>query len=479
MRVARVALMGLLGAVAVSCSDTPKALTGISSFAVTISKVDGKDPPAIDAPLPANRGDHPEKWDFEIEARGPDGKLFPFNGYVRLSTKPGTVLTVTGDAGVGRNVLIKGGKATGTAEVTAVYGSTRLWVEDIGYTPAPPGKTPACANGKNDDPAEDQLVDFPADPGCAYADDDTEEDGTHAAGVSPPVHYELPKLSDIQGQASTTPYPYESIQVYTDAPQRLIVTRVASDGFYVTDIADEKTGYNHIFAFNFSTPAGMRVCDQVTYLAGTVNEFFGYTELSFPSFKLNYPIAGKDKCEVPEPAEITDMVLNSPIEMEKIESGLVRISGYSMPTKFGPGIVKGAPSADASNCDLNGDGQVDFASETEGGCASVCEADPECSEWTTFSARSEVKVHKGGSLMQVDFSSASNFEPVAHKGLLLDAVTGTLRNFSGGTLNWTVQTRCSDDVACGVAGACVPKALSSQQACVTLRTVDDNDQGTN
>jgi hypothetical protein len=30
----------------------------------------------------------------------------------------------------------------------------------------------------------------------------------------------------------------------------------------------------------------MRVCDKVTYLSGTVVEFFGFTELSFPGFKL-------------------------------------------------------------------------------------------------------------------------------------------------------------------------------------------------
>src|SRR5262249_2155695 len=150
--------------------------------------------------LPANRGDTYDTWGFTIEARSPTGQLEPsFDGEVRLSTRPGAIGEVTGDGAIGRNIRLKGGKASGAVTVTAAYGPTRLWVEDPGYVPAPAGKTPACADGKNNDGDEDVLIDFPADPGCAFADDDTEEGGTYAAGVSPPVPYALPKISDVQG----------------------------------------------------------------------------------------------------------------------------------------------------------------------------------------------------------------------------------------------------------------------------------------
>ena len=49
---------------------------------------------------------------------------------------------------------------------------------------------------------------------------------------------------------------------------------------------------------------------------------------------------------------------------------------------------------------------------------------------------------------------------------------------SGGSLNWTIETRCPDDLACGRVG-CVAQALPSDKACVRLRTEEDNDQGTN
>ena len=91
------------------------------------------------------------------------------------------------------------------------------------------------------------------------------------------------------------------------APAHLVVTRVAKDGFNVTDLSDQANGHNHIFAFNFSTPARMRVCDRVTYLAGTVNEFFGFTELNFPSYDVS-PIYGTVGFQAPEvPSEGTSI----------------------------------------------------------------------------------------------------------------------------------------------------------------------------
>ncbi len=476
--------LGALLSISACGGDTTPGLQG-PQFHVEILTVNGNPLPAPDAPLPANGGKVTETWTFTIEARTASGEPDPsFDGVVRLSSKPGAISKVTGEGAVGRNLRLKGGKASGSVELTAVYGPARLWVDDLGYVPAEPGKKPACSNGKDDD--GDYLIDFPADPGCAFADDDNEEGGTYAAGVSNAVSYALPRVSDVQGHGPATPYPYESIEINTAAPQRLIVTRVASDGFYVTDINDvdkdkKSNGYNHLFAFNFSTPAGMRVCDHVSYLSGTVNEFFGFTELNFPSFQLDIPPVGTmGKCEVPEPTIIDAARLASPVEMEKIESALVRVVGYHVAANFGPKpVVNNVFTPDSSNCDLNGDGQVDFTLKNEGSCSDACSKNPECSEWTSYSARGNYKVSKSASdMIQIQTGTVSTFDPVANKGLPLDAVTGTLRNFSGGSLNWTIETRCPDDLACGRVG-CVPQALPSDQACVRLRTQDDNDQGTN
>lgn len=472
---------GLLGVTALSlagCTYQGDLPAGASSFRVEVTRVNGGDLPPIEAPLPANLGDIEEEWEFTIEARNASGVLEPFDGVVRLTVEPGAVNAIESAGATGRNVLLVGGKATGKARVTAIYGPARLWVEDTGYRPADPSAQPRCSNGVNDD--ADVLVDFPADPGCAFADDDSEEEGTFAAGVSLPVHYALPRLTDIQGSGSTTPYPFEGVEVNTSAPQQVIVTRVASDGFYVTDIAPDQvmSGYNSLFAFNFSTPARMRVCDRVTYLAGTVNEFFGFTELSFPSFQLAFAFEGDD-CPVPEPLTLDPATILDVLAMEKAESALVRVEGYSIATNFGPiPAVNNVFGPNQSNCDLNGDGQIDFESEEEGSCGNVCSADPDCSEWTGFSARGNYKVRKGGSMIQINTGTAALFDPQAHKGEELRAVTGTMRNFSGGSLNWTIEARCQDDLACEFDG-CVPEPISSKQACVRLRSLDDNDQGSN
>jgi hypothetical protein len=184
---------------------------------------------------------------------------------------------------------------------------------------------------------------------------------------------------------------------------------------------------------------------------------------------------------VPEPPVLDGPTIKSAAAMEKLESGLVRIQGFMVAKKFGPKpVVNNLPDADHSNCDLNGDGQVDFESAAEGSCANACSADPECTEWTSFSARGNYKVYDPSTLTQIQIQTgtSASFDPTAWKGKLLKSVTGTLRNFSGGSLNWTIETRCPDDLVCDDP-ACVPSAIASSKACVRLRTVDDNDQGTN
>jgi hypothetical protein len=483
-------IIGALGALSlatIGCSgETTAPDLGPSTFHVEVTSVNGSTMlPTADMPLPANRGDKIETWGFKIEARKPTGEPDPtFNSYVRLSVKPGAILTVTGTGASGRNMLLANGEAEGTVDVTAVYGPTSLWAEDLGYKPTPAGRKdpPACSNGKDDD--GDGLIDFPADPGCAFADDDDENGGTFAAGISPPVQYALPKVSDVRGSGSGTPYPYEAIEVNTSAPQRVVVTRVASDGFYVTDVNPQEVanGYNSVFAFNFSTPAGLRVCDIVTYLSGTANDFFGFTELNFPSYQVSFPIQGQGMCEVPEPTVIDGTTLANPVAMNKLQSALVRIQGFHIASHFGPGLMKNnVSSEDASSCDFNGDGQVDFTDPVEGSCSMVCDADPECSEWTAFSARGDVKVSKGSAatMIKINTGTVAGFDPTSNRGEVLGSVTGTLRYFSGGTLNWTIETRCPDDLACSQLGCGASQPVSSQTACVRLRTVDDNDQGTN
>ncbi len=469
------------------CYDQVGELAEIQTFRIDVTSVNDEDPPGSDEPLPANTGERNDVIEVEIQAVGGDEVDVDFDGFVRVKVEPGTVVAVEDledGSSDGRNVRLRKGKAKARITTTASYGPTRIVIEDLGYIPAPEGKTPACSNGENDDPEEDVAVDFPNDPGCQFADDDSEVGGTYAAGVSPAVHYELPRIQDIQGTGSTTPYAFESISVNTKGEHELIVTRISKDGFYVTDLSGQEAGFNHLFAFSFSTPANLRVCDRVTLLSGTVSEFFGFTEMNFPSYEVDALFEGdEDKCKVPEPVVLDGPTIVDPAAMESLESGLVRIEGYHVSLKLGPELAIGGDFAEnRTNCDFNGDGRIDFESDAEGQCGNACTDDPECTEWTSFVARGNYKVSRTFSMMpsviQIQTDSAPEFNPVANRGTQFKSITGTLRNFSGGSLNWTVEARCAADVVCAEFG-CQETESSMKEACVDLRTIDDNDEGSN
>ena len=451
-------------------------------------------PKAGEKPLPLLLGQELSLL-IDVVARGQDGlEDKNFNGFVRLSVEPGSIVSVSGSQAVGRNVLLKDGRALGqTVRVLNARGPTRFWAEDIGYVPADANKPPRCSDGVDND--QDGKADFPDDPGCAFANDDTETTGTFAAGVSSPVRFEKPKLGDLQGRGAVTPFSQEGVDVLASAPSKLIVTRIAADGFYATDVGDpgpsgqELANYNHIFAFTFGAPRGLRVCDQVTQLSGTAVEFFGFTELSFPSFdNIEWRgTPGDGTCPVPEPWVIPAANAENNGEMEKVESALVRLKDVRVGSFFGPEPVGGGGfSASSSNCDLNGNGFIEFnPGSLEGDCANQCGQNPECVEWTGFAARGNYRViFASGESIQINTRSISELDPVAMRGKTIKFLTGTLRNFSGGSLNWTVEARCPDDLVCDEPGqpACEngPKdALPAGASCVFPRTDKDPNDATN
>ncbi len=457
---------------------------------VVVTSLPGQKIPGANNPLPLTQGT-PVEMIIDIEAQKEDGSIDKsFTGFVRVSSDPGAVLQVKGPGATGRNAFVKDGVAKGVdVLVRNPRGPTRIWVEDIGYTPADPFKPPACADGKDND--GDGLIDYPEDPGCAFANDDTETSGQFAAGVSQPIYFALPRLADVQGLGASTPYPEEGIEVMTAAPANLIVTRVAAQGFYASDVTETR-GFGHIFAFTFSTPGGIRVCDHLTQLSGTAADFFGFTELSFPSYEVDPWQNAHDsgKCQVPAPQLIDSTTAGDDSVLEKVESGLVWVQNATIGSFFGPKpAVKNVFGPDQSNCDLNNSGAVDFTDPAESSCANACAADARCVEWTGYVSRGNYRVNlQGGASIQINTSTISGFDPVAMRGVTLPAVTGTLRNFSGGSLNWTIETRCIDDLVCGTDAtsksqlACRngPKApVASDTACVSPRTIYDPNEGTN
>lgn len=116
-----------------------------------------------------------------------------------------------------------------------------------------------------------------------------------------------------------------------DVKGEMVVLAVIEGGFYLKDVnADE---YSAIYLYTYSTPyvddpsVGYTLPPGtvIEHFNGSVFEFFGFTELSFPTFKPKYSKTGKiivDRSLLPEPVDIT-AALDDDSEMEKWESSLV------------------------------------------------------------------------------------------------------------------------------------------------------------
>lgn len=415
-------------------------------------------------------------YTLRLEARGADGRaLQTFNGYVGLSVTPGLLLSIEGDGVLGNYVRLTNG-AAGNVRVTVAraYGQVRIWAEDSGYVPADlRGMTPpSCANGRDDD--RDGRIDYPADLGCSAANDDSERAGSYVAGTSEPMYFSTPLLSDVQGRSAISPLSGERISVTRG---RLVVTRINNSGFYVTDVDDRscmgRACYNHMFAFNFRAPEGLRPCDTLSLLQGSVSEFVGFTELNQPGYNVSVlwrpgdPTIGE--CPIPPPAVITPEIVADELQLESLEAGIVRVENMRFPTVMGPGRpMDGIARAGETNCDLNADGRVSFDNGREEVCANACAASADCSEWSAWARFGQVMMTFPTTMgpprriliTPRDVDPAFNPRDPHGPG----TITGTLKQVGP---NWIVEPRCIQDLVIAGDGQTI---LPPNATCLRERT---------
>ena len=161
---------------------------------------------------------------------------------------------------------------------------------------------------------------------------------TGKLGVSPEIFIEPATISEIQSNNSGSKG-YDSKyngRNITLRGKEMVVIAVLEGGFYLKEVGVDD--YSSIYLYTYSTPYvddpsvgyTLPIGSVIEEANGSVYEFFGFTEMSFPTFKPKYVEKnGKttilvDTSLVPEPYDVTD-ILNSSDEMEKKEALIVSV----------------------------------------------------------------------------------------------------------------------------------------------------------
>jgi hypothetical protein len=478
---------------AVSCSDPVWEPGPVDTFRIWITRVQALDRSGVWADQDISSPDiepllygQRTKIDINIqvipETRG-------FDGFVNVAVVPGNVISLASESAdvLRTNIRVKaGGLTPAQVEIEGAYSETRLWVEDVGLQPDPL-QTAACDDGIDND--GDGLIDHPQDPGCYLRNDGSEEPGTHAVGVSDPILFANPRIANVQGCKLVPDLERQS--VYVDRGV-MWVTAVTSNGFYVTDASfmegacDPLSGccdegrYSHIYAFNFNTPYNMRVCDRLDVITGIVGDFYGFTELNFPSWEstdldpgaegiqlLRIPPSQirPEQCELPS-FEITSDMLTRRSLMETYEAALVYVRNAMLPRYW-------------VDCDFNGNGEVGYSSATdeltsssevtddqvfelgfcsrtaqycsEMACNNGCEQLGEgCAELANLREFGQYPILVNGiRVLVVTGANVPNFDPVERSRsgqLRIERLMGTLKEFAPLDNPWIIEPRCRQDI---------------------------------
>ena len=472
-----VAAVAMAASVLAGCGSDEAPIDSLSSFAVTVTAVDGNPLPALDAPLPANLGNILETWDFTIQARDADGRLEPFDGMVRLSVRPGAVWACTHETGArGATCASFGGEASGRVVVTAVTGR-HLWVEDFGYLPAEPAALSACEYGQ----ATTASAVAPQRSGCAFAD-------------APPRRRHLAAGSRARALRPAPPLRCR-VALARPIPQGIEVAwrRAASGGdaslheaSTSPSMPEEVAADTTSSAPSNSTPPGCASRRRTASRHG--EQFFGFPTSSPSSAYLPDEAGASSRCR--SRASSKTRQSSTRWEKEKLEASWCAGGLHVATSRPGPVVTVPGPNPPAAN---QGDG--DGISRAPPGQCSDVSRQPYCRGTAYSGAALQGLARAAGTTPPAARRDCGDAVPARHRPdpdqhrpcpprpranvAGIDAVSGTMRNFSGGSLNWTIEARCPDDLACTATGCGTGAPVSSKTACVRLRTEDDNEQGTN
>jgi hypothetical protein len=262
-------LLLLAGLAAGPCVEQRSLENGLASFRVTVVEVQGV---AGGEGTLADPYDVPEDdIDLQFVADAIDqhgARLLDYAGEATFRVTPGEIVAPA-------SVTFVAGQASGTVSVRKVFGRTTLWIEDVRWVPGPPAQA-----GMD---SVEQIV----------------PEGTWAAGVSNFLYFKNPSLRQVQYQPQwvlkndTSALPDRFVEFdcqrdalgpFTDGHGQLLVTGVFNEGFFVTDLADQGLGFNHLYSYSYSYPEDLDEGDRIDRLVGTTQDFSGCTQIGFPAW---------------------------------------------------------------------------------------------------------------------------------------------------------------------------------------------------
>lgn len=283
-----------------------------------------------------------------------------FDGDVHLDVNPVGELA----DGQAEWISLDEGRASNVAlSIAGVHGPAAIWVEDIG---------------------------------------DSDKPGSYATGASPRLFVGDPMVADLQitDNHRVSPLAGDFVDVDVDG-REVVVTAVTNDGFYISD--KMSPDYGGLFVFTHSRARGVETGDRVVQLAGTAEDFFGFTELSFPSWQMDgKPLA------LPQPIVITPAMTADDEQMEKLESGYVEVRNVRVCQ----------PGADFASF-----GQWSAIIDGTGNCDTL-----------------------EGAITIVSSFTVEWLDPNEHVGMTIARITGNLRYHSSADPAWILRPRDSDDV---------------------------------
>ena len=215
------------------------------------------------------------------------GGAYPFDGTLSVEVRPGRITDST-------RVTVEDGVWSGTVQIEAAFGPTRIWAKD-------------------EDVDDDRIPSW-------------------SAGVSETIWYNQPTISEMQAtdnhETNQLAGEYSELRV---EDRQVVVTATDTAGFWVADLLDAPGNYAGLYAYTFQKPDDEVVVGaRLTLLTGLNQEYLASTQLSFPTLA----VAEGEALEPPAAFEVTDAVCGDDNEMEKYEGARVVATLPVIPSTF-------------------------------------------------------------------------------------------------------------------------------------------------